>query len=186
MMNEAIKELIVVSVSKCTQDGGAYMAILREKDGQRIMPVLMERSDAFQLMMKMKGARIKGMPLNIADIMYAAFSQSEMDVEEVRISAVQAGVTYCHILFREHSSYRMVRYCKAADGLILAYTFGSPVTISEELLAKQYMREIGDGSYSMPVNSVNVEALKEALKRAVEEENYELASQLRDEIKRRE
>ena len=37
----------------------------------------------------------------------------------------------------------------------------------------------------MPVNSVNIEALQEALKRAVEEENYELASQLRDEIRRR-
>lgn len=47
------------------------------------------------------------------------------------------------------------------------------------------MRETGDGTYSIPVNSVNIEALKEALKRAVEDENYELASQLRDEIERR-
>ena len=47
------------------------------------------------------------------------------------------------------------------------------------------MREIGEGMYSIPVNSVSVEALKEALKRAVEDENYELASQLRDEIERR-
>ena len=47
------------------------------------------------------------------------------------------------------------------------------------------MREVGNGTYSMPVNSVSIEALKEALKRAVEDENYELASQLRDEIERR-
>ena len=69
--------------------------------------------------------------------------------------------------------------------VILAYTFGCSVTISEALLERQYMREVGDGMYSIPVNSVNIEALKEALQRAVEEENYELASQLRDEIERR-
>lgn len=184
-MDESIRELNIISVTKCTRDGSAYMAILKEKDGQRIMPVLMERSDAFQLLMKMKGARLTGMPLNIADIMRSAFSQSEMDIVEVRIAAVQAGITYCHILFREHGTFRMVRFCKAADGLILAYTFGSRITINEGLLAQQYMRDLGDGAYSMPVNSVNVEALEEALKRAVEEENYELASQLRDEINRR-
>ena len=69
--------------------------------------------------------------------------------------------------------------------MVLAYTFDSPITIKEELLEQQYMREMGDGLYSMPMNSVNIEALEEALKRAIEDENYELASRLRDEIERR-
>lgn len=184
-MNESVKELKIISVSKCTQDGGAYMAILKEIEGERMMPVLMDRSDALQLLMKMKGRRNNGFPMCVADVMHALFAQSEMDVLEVRIVSVQAGNTYCHILFREHGAYRMVRGCRAADGLILAYTFDSPITIGESLLAQQYMRELDGGLYSMPVNSVNIEALKEALKRAIEEENYELASQLRDEIERR-
>lgn len=79
----------------------------------------------------------------------------------------------------------MIRYGKASDCLLLAYTFDCPITISESLLEQQYMREIGDGTYSIPVNSVNIEALQEALNRAIEDENYELASQLRDEIERR-
>lgn len=184
-MGDGVIELKVLSVSRCTQDGGAYMAVLKERGGVRIMPVLMEWSDAFQLLMKMKDATPSSLPANMADIMRAAFLQSGMSVEEVRISAVQAGMTYCHILYRENTTARLVRYCKASDGLILAYTFNCPITIHETLFEQQYMREVGDGSYSMPVNSVNIEALKEALKRAVEDENYELASQLRDEINRR-
>ena len=43
-MNEAIKELKVVTVSKCTEDGAAYIAVLKEKDGERILPVLIELS----------------------------------------------------------------------------------------------------------------------------------------------
>ena len=37
-MNEAVKELKVLTVSKCTEDGAAYMAVLKEKDGERILP----------------------------------------------------------------------------------------------------------------------------------------------------
>lgn len=185
MMSEEVKELKVLTVSKCTEDGAAYMALLREKDGKRILPVLMERSEAFQLLMKMKGVKKSDLPSTMADVMRAAFQQCEMNIEEVRIAAVGAGVTYCHILYREHAMYHMIRYCKAADCLILAYTFDCPITIGETLLGQQYMREVGEGMYSIPVNSVNIEALREALKRAIEEENYELASQLRDEIKRR-
>ena len=36
-MNESVRELKIVSVSKCTRDGGAYMAILRELEGERMM-----------------------------------------------------------------------------------------------------------------------------------------------------
>lgn len=184
-MSDTVRGLKVVSVSKCTKDGGAYMALLQEIDGCRIMPMLMDRSDAFQLLMKMKGGKVAWQPSSVADIMKVAFQQSDLDLEEIRISAVQGGVTYCHILYNERGTYRMVRHCKAADGLILSYTFDCPITISESLLEQQYMRDIGNGTYSMPVNSVNIEALEEALKRAVEDENYELASQLRDEIERR-
>ena len=153
-MNEAIKELKVVTVSKCTEDGAAYIAVLKEKDGERILPVLIERSEAYLLLMKMKGNKKNALPS-------------------------------CHVLYRQESVFHMIRYCKASDCLILAYTFDCPITIGEALLEHQYMREVGDGMYSIPVNSVSVDALKEALKRAVEDENYELASQLRDEIERR-
>lgn len=184
-MANDIKELKVQSVSKCTKDGSLYLAILQERHGNRVLPVMIERDSAFQLLKKMKGADEIGVPSSMADVMRVAFYQSGMDLDEVRVAAVQAGVTYCHILYRVNETYRMIRYCKASDSLILAYTFGCPITINNELLEQQYMREVGDGAYSVPVNSVSLEALEEALKRAVEDENYELASHLRDEIERR-
>ncbi len=184
-MNEAVRELKVLTVSKCTEDGSVYIAVLKEKNGERILPILIGRGEAFLLLMKMNGNKKNAFPSSTADIMRAAFMQCNMSMEEVRIAAVEGGVTFCHILYREENAYHMIRYCKASDCLILAYTFNCPITIGEALLEHQYMREIGDGMYSIPVNSVNIEALKEALKRAVEEENYELASQLRDEIERR-
>lgn len=184
-MEDTVKELKVQSVSKCTKDGAVYMALLKEKDGARMLPVLLERSEALQLLMKMKGLKNNTLPSSMADVMRAVFLQCHMNIEEVRIAVVQAGSTYCHILYQAEGIYHMIRYCKAADCLILAYTFECPITISESLLEHQYIREVGEGTYSIPVNSVNIEALQEALERAIEDENYELASQLRDEIERR-
>jgi bifunctional DNase/RNase len=184
-MADDIRELRVQTVSKCTKDGSMYLAILQEREGKRILPVLIDRNDAVHLLKKMKEDHVSAIPSSLEDVMYTVFLQSGLDIEEVRIATVQAGVTYCHILYHDHETYRMIRNCKAADGLVLAYTFDSPITIKEELLEQQYMREMGDGLYSMPMNSVNIEALEEALKRAIEDENYELASRLRDEIERR-
>lgn len=48
-MNEAVKELKVLTVSKCTEDGAAYMAVLKEKDGERILPVLIREERSFPL-----------------------------------------------------------------------------------------------------------------------------------------
>ena len=38
---------------------------------------------------------------------------------------------------------------------------------------------------AIPINTMDVKHLKSALEKAVDDENYELASHLRDEIKRR-
>jgi protein-arginine kinase activator protein McsA len=37
----------------------------------------------------------------------------------------------------------------------------------------------------MPINGISEEMLEEALKKAIENENYEMASHLRDELNRR-
>lgn len=184
-MEEGVRHLKLLSVSKCSKDGETYMAILVERDGTRIMPVLMNNVEVQQLRQQVVDHKENVLPLSLADIMLAMFHQSSMTLEEVRIAAVEAGVTFCHVLYKENGILRVVRYCKAADGLTLAMAFGCPVSIHERLFEKQYMREVGDGTYSIPLNSVHLDALKETLERAVENEDYELASLLRDEIARR-
>ncbi len=64
------------------------------------------------------------------------------------------------------------------------------LTVTKELgtaLKKVLIYKVKDGTaFSVNVNTVDVVMLKEALSKAIEEENYEQASRLRDEIKRRE
>ena len=67
----------------------------------------------------------------------------------------------------------------------MALTYGCPIYIRSQLFEQQYVRELGEGVVSFPINALSLELLEDVLRTAVENENYELASQIRDEIKRR-
>ena len=55
-----------------------------------------------------------------------------------------------------------------------------------ETFNSQMLRQQGEGQVSMPITAMNQRLLQEALNAAVAEENFELASVLRDEIRQRE
>ena len=62
-----------------------------------------------------------------------------------------------------------------------------PIYMESSLMDRQSVRFSGlSHAISMPVNTLSTEMLDKALQKAVDDENYELASHLRDEKKRRE
>lgn len=75
---------------------------------------------------------------------------------------------------------------RASDGILLSLICNIPVYIKEELWAHQGVDyNQGSRALSVPVNTLNDAMLQDAFQKAIEEERYELASYLRDEIKRR-
>jgi len=75
---------------------------------------------------------------------------------------------------------------RASDAILLSYISSIPLYIEEGLMEKQSVTyEKSAKGISIPVNSLNLEMLERAIKTAVKEEKYEIASFLRDEIKRR-
>lgn len=75
---------------------------------------------------------------------------------------------------------------RMSDAVLLNIISQTPLYIEENLMAKQCspFDENAKG-VAIPINTMATPQLKSALEQAVEEENYELASQLRDEINRR-
>lgn len=75
---------------------------------------------------------------------------------------------------------------RASDAVLLSFISGIPLYIEAELMKKQsvpYHKE--SRGISIPINTISNEMLNSALDRAIKDENYELASHLRDEINRR-
>ncbi|MBR5657276.1 MAG: bifunctional nuclease family protein [Prevotella sp.] len=75
---------------------------------------------------------------------------------------------------------------RASDAALLSYISNIPLYVEWGLMQKQsvdyYEKAKG---LSIPVNTVSDEMLQSALDKAIKEENYEMASHLRDELNRR-
>ena len=75
---------------------------------------------------------------------------------------------------------------RMSDAVLLSIISNIPLYIEDRLFERQnFPFDEHSQSIAIPINTMDLPRLKMALEHAVENENYELASQLRDEIKRR-
>jgi hypothetical protein len=105
-------------------------------------------------------------------------------VEEVIINEVALGNYLAEVHLLQNGVSRTFQI-QAIQALILALSQRSSIYIVRSLMEKQYVRPKGNGLISVPLNTLTIEMLQEALDKAIKDEDYELASHLRDEIKRR-
>ncbi len=90
---------------------------------------------------------------------------------------------YQVVLMDEFGNSKRMRI---SDAILLTMISDTPLYIEGTLLERQSVPYDADAKgIAIPINTMDVPRLKQALQRAVDDENYELASQLRDEINRR-
>jgi len=75
---------------------------------------------------------------------------------------------------------------RMSDAVLLSLISKTPLYIEETLFQRQSIPFEEDArGIAIPINTMDMPRLNVALQQAIEEENYELASQLRDELNRR-
>lgn len=134
--------------------------------------------------------------------------QAELRVHQLPVTQIMLPEVLCKVLDNqtdihleilvsgiENGQYRVMLYNKdtlepqlirASDAVLLSMAGNIPIYIDTDLMMKQSVPYRADSrGVSLPVNTISDEMLQAALDKAVEEENYELASQLRDEQLRR-
>lgn len=135
--------------------------------------------------------------------------QAELRVHRLPLTQIMLPEVMCKVLYNqtdvrleilvsdiEDGQYRVLLYntdtlepqlIRASDAVLLSLAGDIPLYIEHDLMMRQSVpyRENSRG-VSLPVNTISDGMLQEALEKAIETENYELASQLRDEQLRRE
>lgn len=181
MMNEI--ELKVHDMSSILQPADAYALVLEEVNGNRKLPVIigaMEAQAIKVVMVKYKMPR----PLT-HDLLLAVVTELGATLKKVLIYKVKNGVYYSYLFLEKEGEVVKVD-SRTSDAIALAMRCGCPVYTTEAIMQSEQLHEVGETSFAVSVNTVDVMVLKNALSKAIEEENYEQASRLRDEIRRRE
>lgn len=176
-------ELKVHDMSSTLQPADAYALVLEEVNGNRKLPIIIGSLEAQAIkivMMEYKMPR----PLT-HDLFLTVTKELGATLKKVLIYKVKDGVYYSY-LFIEKEGEEIKIDSRTSDAIALAMRCECPIYTTDEIMESEQLNEITGKGFSAPVNTVDIVALKEALARAIEEEDYEQASRLRDEIKRRE
>ncbi|MCR5180206.1 MAG: DUF151 domain-containing protein [Bacteroidaceae bacterium] len=178
-------ELVINASAGTPIDDKTAMIILKEKNGERVLPIMTSARRASLLTMRAHFDMPVLLPFTPTDISCQLMEKFGVKLTRVEIVAIKDGVFFTRVVAEREGVEQAVDFCQAPDGLIMAVTARCPIYIEEDILAAQYMRPTGENTFAISINTLSRHMLEEALKHAVEEENYEAASHLRDELAKR-
>ncbi len=190
-------ELEISGISYSYSQSGAYTLILSESGGQRKLPIIIGQFEAQSIaieMEKMKPTR----PLT--HDLFRSFAQSfNIKLNEVFIHRFEEGVFHSMLVFEKENQIHTLD-SRTSDAVALAIRFNCPIYTSEEILNEvgvifdeqaedqtETENEEPDAPKTTPsgLSALTLDELETMLNEAIENEDFELASQIRDEINRR-
>lgn len=180
--NEMIELELIDILNRKSQTDIALMALLREKGGVRSLPVLMGPVEAQGLAATLH--KFKAGRPSVFDLYANTLQHFDCIIDRVEIYRIEGGVFYSHIFLEREGCMTFVD-SRTSDAVTLALGAGAPIYIDDKLFADHCMKSEGNGAFSMPISTVSMSVLQEALAKAVQNEDYEFAARLRDEINSR-
>lgn len=202
-MDNLVK-LVIKGISYSQTQTGAYALILEEEIGGRKLPIIIGSFEAQSIALALEKDINPPRPLT-HDLFLSLGEQFNFKVKSVYIYKLEDGVFYSNIVFIDETGQIAEIDSRTSDAIALAIRFSAPIFAYEEVVEKagihldiireeeenisQAMQQIEEEVKAM--SSVldyadwTVEELEEEMKKAVLEEDYELAARLRDELDKR-
>ena len=175
---------------------GAYVLVLIEENGERKLPIVIGATEAQAIAI---GQEQMQPPRPLTHDLFINFASAfNITLQEVVITRLDEGIFYAELIC-ENFANRIKIDSRTSDAVALAVRFKCPIYVNEEVLkvAGISTREETSANYSSQsddskddledaLSRKSLNELKQMLNEAVNQEKYELASKIRDEINRRE
>jgi len=190
--------LNILGLSVSQTQSGAYALVLAEENGERRIPIIIGPVEAQAIAIQLEGLK-PPRPLT-HDLIKNIALAFDISLLEVTIYKLEEGIFYSELLC-EMGGKEIKVDSRTSDAVALALRFRCPIYTSEEILKKagivleqedeeSPVRSIFDEDYDEPVPSsyahYSTNELLELLDEAIQNEDYEKASLIRDELNKRE
>ena len=200
-------KLNVLGISYSQTQSGAYALVLSEEEGNRRIPIIVGGFEAQAIAIELEGL---APPRPLTHDLFKNFADAYgIHIMEVNIHKLEDGVFFANILC-DNGGERITMDARTSDAIALALRFKCPIYTTEEIVEKAGIvldfekgselenPEISkEGETEEPpverkktaprtdLSNTSMEDLKSMLAEAVSKEDYEKASEIRDEINRR-
>lgn len=187
-------ELKIVGLSYSQTQSGAYALVLSEKKGGRRLPIIIGGFEAQSIAIELENMK-PSRPLT--HDLFTTFSNSfKIKITEIVIYNLVEGVFYAKVVCKNADNEVVEIDARTSDAIAIGIRAKSPVYTFEHILSSAGIqldddKELGPGDEEFIENKqeekqeLSVEELEGLLSQAVENEDYERASELRDEIEKR-
>jgi len=189
--------LNILGLSVSQTQSGAYALVLAEENGERRMPIIIGPVEAQAIAIQLEGLK-PPRPLT-HDLIKNIAQAFEIVLLEVTIYKLEEGIFYSELLCEMDGKETRID-SRTSDAVALALRFKCPIYTTEDILSKagivmepdedekrhtkESEKKAGSSS-SSPFSQYTQQDLEEMLNEAIQNEDYEKASVLRDEINNR-
>lgn len=188
--------LELVGITYNQIESGVYAVILREAGGTRRIPIIIGYPEAQAIECKLQEVATPR-PLT-HDMMMNCMTEFGITLKEIEIRKLPSGVFTADLVFSDGNITRIVD-SRSSDGIALAIRAGAPIYTSEEVLLEAGFNP-GENGDASPVRSQrrgapataarreqrpSLSQLYSDMQKAAENEDYELAAKIKEEIDRR-
>lgn len=190
-------KLDIVGLTYSQTQSGAYALILAEVGGKRSLPIIIGGFEAQAIAIELE-KMTPTRPLT-HDLFKSLALSFHIQVREVVIYNLNEGIFYAKIICEQDGHLSEID-ARTSDAIALAVRFKCPIYTFENILASAGIHldennefssdvETNKSDESNPITNslaqLSITELQEQLNQALDEEDYEKASLLRDEISKR-
>ncbi len=174
-------ELKVEGLTRGRELKDAYILILREREGERIFPVLIDE-EGFNMIMQ----AMRNKDYTCSHLMVKLASRVGMTPIGIRLMQPANGKTQALIDFELVNEIVSIT-SPIAEAVVTALETRSSLWVQRTTFERQTRMNKNGGSQNMalPITAMSNKLISDALQAAVKEDNFELATILRDELNKR-
>ena len=193
-------QLDISAIRQSDSQNNAYVLLLNETIGKRQLPIVIGWCEARSIAIALDGTEEPNRPLT-HDLLKTLGDSFDITVQKIIIHTLIEGIFHASFHCKHTISGEEVEIdARTSDAIAIAIRYGCPIFTYEDILARAGIiinsaRE-NDEEFSLDgeedktmeddnITTYGLEKLKKLLAAAIEEEDYEKASDLRDEIKKR-
>lgn len=191
-------KLEIIGLSYSQTQSGAYALVLSEVEGLRRLPIIIGGFEAQAIAIELENMT-PSRPLT--HDLFKNFADSfNITIKEIIIHNLKEGVFYSKLICKSNGNEIEID-ARTSDAIALAVRFKSDIYTYESILSSAGIRldqeeieeeeskVLAEGKQTVgeqdKLSSLSISDLEAKLEQAIEEENYELASKIRDEINKR-
>jgi uncharacterized protein len=196
-------KLNIIGLSFSQTQSGAYALVLGEDDGHRRLPIIIGGFEAQAIAVELENMT-PSRPLT--HDLFKNFAMSyDIEITEVIIYNLKEGVFFSKLICTDGTSEKEID-ARTSDAIAMAVRFNCPIYTYEWILSQA---GVAIDDENLPIEeqkekaprekekeqerkktpaefaSLSEDELKESLMKAIDEEAYELASKIRDELNKR-